>query len=122
MVGLLVIACRFIRACLPVLLALHLAAAQAVMLPSPLVQARPAEQAPQSAGMHCHEMEPAKPMTGHPAGHCEPGQCHCPVAMAQELRVTAASVSFIRRLEPGTEVPGVPSLRQAPDLRPPIAP
>lgn len=114
---------RGFRALLPVLLALHLVVVQAAMAAS----AQPMQPSPavavESLPMHCHDAAPAgdASMPAHPLRHCDPGQCHCPVAMAQESRPLPLRVRLVRRVEDMLEPEGKPSLRQAPDLRPPIA-
>jgi hypothetical protein len=122
MVGLSIILRRLFRVWMPVLLALHLVAAQATM---PLPAPQPATVQGASAadtGMHCHDRVAD---SGHdtapvPAGHCDPGHCHCPVALVPDLTAAIGHAAFLRRVDSVVALPGKPSQRQTPDLRPPI--
>jgi hypothetical protein len=111
---------------MPVLLALHLVAAQASMLQSPTQAGAERGAGPAAATLHCHDIDPAgdsgpahdtAPAT---RGHCDPGQCHCPVALVPDPTATIGHAAFLRRVDPVLPSPGKPSQRDTPDLRPPI--
>jgi len=107
------------QVCLPALFVLHLAVVQAAMLP-PVPSAVVAEDRPVVAA-HCHEAPADETPAPALADHCDAGHCHCPIAMTHRVVVAAGTTAFTHRAPRGLLATTWPSLRQAPDTRPPIA-
>jgi hypothetical protein len=123
--------CRVTRGVLGILLALHLGAAQAAMVPSPQVTPTLFAGAAADAGVAtdamerspCHHAGAAQ--TGAAASHsdshcCDAGQCHCPIPMAADASFVLQGLRVARPLTPMPDLAVVPSQRVVPELRPPI--
>jgi hypothetical protein len=113
---------NWLRLVLVVLLPLHVGFAQAAMV-MPVHETPAAEVVSTSDGMPCHHAEPSPApdhSSGHEAGCCDAGSCHC--ASACGLPVTIARIaSHAGFILPPFSFLSVPSTARPPDLRPPIS-
>jgi len=112
---------------LGILLALHLGAAQATMLPAPpsahtMTTAAPLANAAEA--LPCHHAADAQagtPATPADHGCCDAGQCHCPIFVTVGMRLDTRVFRPANHLMRPLDLTAARSLRPAPDLRPPIA-